>query len=182
MLTCRPDAPCKLKCYAKKGRFSFQHNKDLLAKNLDIWKNDPHGFECDVTVAAYTARYFRYHSAGEIPDSSYIWMMTRVANRCPYTSFLCFTKKYELVNEFIRDNGIFMVPPNLHLVLSAWGDNFLPDNPYKLPVAYIRLKKEPVTTIPEDAHECSGFCGECVQSGLSCWDLKSGESVVFNEH
>ena len=65
-------------------------------------------------------------------------------------------------------------------VLSAWGD-FKPDNPHNLPVAYIRFKKVS-TDIPADARRCPSYCGDCVATGMSCWDLKRGESVVFNEH
>ena len=38
------------------------------------------------------------------------------------------------------------------------------------------------TDIPADARPCPSYCGDCVATGMSCWDLKRGESVVFNEH
>jgi len=185
VVTCRPDAPCFKECYARKGRFRFQHNKDLLQQNLDIWQDDPDGFERDVTIAAYTSRFFRYHSAGDIPDAKYLDMMVRVANSCPHTSFLCFTKKFELVNDYIAAHKTpdgTDLPSNLNMVFSAWGD-FMPENPYNLPVAYIRFKNAE-THIPENARQCSGYCGACVQTGNSCWDLKRGcgDCVVFNQH
>ena len=180
LLTCRLDAPCTKKCYARKGRFSFGRIKDLLQRNFDIWKEDPEGFERDVMIAAYTARFFRFHSSGDIPDGDYLDMMIRVAKRCENTSFLCFTKKYEMVNECLNWHGPDVIPPNLHIVFSAWGD-FVPENPYHFPVAYIAFKKQE-NKIPADAYPCSGFCGDCVQTGHSCWDLKPGESVYFNEH
>lgn len=179
-ITCREGAACSKLCYARKGRFAFRHNKELLQRNLDVWRNDPEGYERDITIAAFTSRFFRYHSAGDIPDSSYIEMMVRVANACPCTSFLCFTKKYELVDKYITENG--QLPENLNIVYSAWGD-IVPENPYNMPVAYIRFKKSD-TYIPENAVQCSGYCGECVQTGKSCWDLKrgTGDCVVFNQH
>ena len=180
VITCDKMAGCAKKCYARKGRFSFKHVKELLRRNLDVWENDPDGYERDVKIAAYTSRFFRFHSSGDIPDANYLAMMVRVATSCPHTSFLCFTKKYAIVNQYIESNGIQAMPPNLHIVYSAWG-SFIPDNPFNLPVAYIRFKKVE-TFIPKDAHQCSGYCGECVQTGRSCWDLKQGESVVFNEH
>ena len=178
--TCRPDAPCFRLCYARKGRFSFSHTRDLLQQNLDLWLNDPERYEREVECGAYTSRFFRFHSSGDIPDGPYLDMMIRVADKCPDTSFLCFTKKYELVNSFINLRGIQAMPPNLRIVFSAWG-SFLPDNPYNLPVAYIKLRKEPAA-IPEDARMCSGYCGECVATGRSCWTLNPGESVYFNQH
>lgn len=178
--TCRPDAPCFKLCYARKGRFAFSHTKDLLAGNLNLWLTDPERYEREIECAAYTSRFFRFHSSGDIPNAPYLSMMTRVASRCKDTSFLCFTKQYELVNDFITAHGLDSIPENLHIVFSAWG-SFVPDNPHRLPAAYIKLKKEPCV-IPETAHQCSGFCGDCVMSGRSCWDLKAGESVCFNQH
>lgn len=179
-LTCRSDAQCVRLCYARKGRFAFRHNKDLLQRNLDIWRTDPEGYERDVTIAAFTSRFFRYHSAGDIPDSNYIHMMCRVARACPATSFLCFTKKYELVDQFISENGL--PPENLNIVYSAWGD-LVPENPYHMPVAYIKFKNQD-NFIPENAIPCSGYCGQCVQTGRSCWDMRRGtdDCVVFNQH
>ncbi len=176
--TCRPGAPCAKLCYARKGRFAFRRNKLLLQSNLSLWKDDPECFERDLTSAAYASRFFRYHSAGDIPDENYLHMMCRVAMHCPATNFLCFTKKYELVNRHIRDFG--PLPGNLRVVLSAWGD-FVPDNPNGLPVAYVRLKGDG-GGVPESAMPCSGYCGACVQTGKSCWDMKPGDSVVFNQH
>lgn len=176
--TCRPDAPCARLCYARKGRFSMTHTAQLLSDNLAIWREDPQGFETAAIAAAYFARFFRWHSSGDIVDADYLAMMVRVANACPDTRFLCFTKKYELVNAFLSEGNAF--PANLSMVFSAWG-NFLPENPHNLPTAYIRFKKVQ-TPIPADALPCSGYCGACVQGGKSCWHLKSGQSVVFNQH
>ena len=184
-ITCRSDAPCFKKCYARRGRFAFTHNKSLLETNLDIWQNDPQQFERDVIIASFHSKFFRWHSAGDIPDVGYLDMMVRVATRLPDTSFLCFTKKYELVNSYIESNG--ELPQNLHMVFSVWGE-WKPQNPYKLPMAYIRFKKSD-HGIPVNAKRCPKYCGECVMSGCSCWDLKRGEDqfgrvdcVVFDEH
>lgn len=180
IITCDQSIGCAKKCYARRGRFAFGSVKNLLQQNYDIWLNDPETYERDIYVAAFTSRFFRFHSSGDIPDASYLEMMTRVAEKCPMTDFLCFTKKFGLVNSYISENGIDSIPSNLTIVFSAWGD-FIPDNPNNLPVAYIKFKKQE-TNIPESARPCMGYCGECVQSGNSCWDLKPGESVVFNEH
>lgn len=176
--TCDLQAGCHQKCYAMRGRFRFKNVKDVVRRNLDIWKNDPDGFERDVEIAAFPARFFRYHSSGDIPDGAYLRMMVRVAERCPGTSFLCFTKKFRIVNEFIDSGGV--IPANLHIVYSAWGD-FIPENPHNFPVAYVKFKDRE-SYIPKDAMPCQGYCGDCVQTERSCWDLKPGQSVCFDEH
>lgn len=183
--TCRPDAPCAKKCYARKGRFSFPHNKDLACTNLQMWQEEPMIYEREIMVAAFTAKFFRWHSSGDIPDAEYLKMMVRVAERLPSTKFLCFTKKFELVNEFVQEHGY--PPENLTIVYLAWGE-WRPENPWGFPMAYVRLKKEEAQ-IPSGASQCSGYCGDCVCSGRSCWDMKRGfdaeggtACVVFNEH
>lgn len=178
IVTCNPNAPCFKKCYARKGRFAFSHTKDLLFRNLEIWRTDPERFELEVQVSAYHARFFRYFSSGDIPDIEFLEMMVRVARRIDKTEFLAFTKRYEWVNDFIREHGD--LPANLHIVLSAWGD-WLLENPFGLPVAYVRLK-DGTAKIPENARPCPKYCGDCVMTGASCWDLKRGESVCFSEH
>ena len=98
--TCREDAPCFKKCYARKGRFSFPHNRELVEMNLRIWQAEPTQYQCDVMIAAFKSKFFRWHSSGDIPDAEYLQMMVDVAKKLPDTKFLCFTKKYELVNAF----------------------------------------------------------------------------------
>ena len=156
----------------------FSNVRNALQTNLEVWNEDPEGFERDVRIAAFPSRYFRWHSSGDIPDEKYLEMMVRVANALPGTKFLAFTKKFELVNAYLDTYHSF--PKNLRVVFSAWG-SFLPVNPYRLPVAYVRLKKENCD-IPADAFACPNYCGECVMSGCSCWDLAEGQSVCFNEH
>ena len=176
--TCRADAPCRKKCYALKGRFAFSHTKELLSRNLEIWRDDPAFFEKQVEIAAFKSRFFRWHSAGDIPDAAYLAMMVRVAKHLSGTRFLAFTKKYELINDYISKNG--SLPENLTIVLSAWGA-FLPENPHNLPIAYVRLRHD-ACDIPSDAFQCPKYCGDCVMTGCSCWDLKNGQSVCFDEH
>lgn len=154
--------------------------RNLLWKNLEVWEDNPAGFEEDVYVAAYQSRYFRWHSAGDIPDEAYLHMIVRIAGRLPKTNFLCFTKRFEMINEYLSSAQGHSFPPNLQIILSAWGD-FVPDNPFNLPIAYVRFKKEQ-TQIPASAFQCKKFCGECVLTDQSCWNLKRGESVVFDEH
>lgn len=177
--TCRPGAACAAKCYARKGRWRFPHNAELLQNNLNIWNEDPGAFQRDVIISAFHSRFFRWHSAGDIPDMKYLEMMVDTAKRLPDTRFLCFTKKFEMVNEYLNIHKSF--PENLRMVFSAWG-SFIPENPHNLPMAYVRFKKGDNTGIPANAFQCQNYCGDCVMSGCSCWDLKNGEAVCFNEH
>lgn len=175
--TCRKDAPCLGKCYARKGNMAFPSVKDRAEANLAMWKENPAQYEKEIVEAAYHSRFFRWHSSGDIPDTLYLDMMLRVANALPSTSFLVFTKQWEYINNCLE---YVEKPHNLQIVFSAWGD-LIPPNPHNLPIAYIRFRKAE-THLPEGALECPRYCGDCVMSGRSCWDLECGESVCFNEH
>lgn len=178
--TCRPDAPCLPKCYARKGRFAFSHNKNLLQRNLSIWKEDPEFFRREIILASFPARFFRWFPSGDIPDPNFLQMMVDVYHDVPGTRFLAFTKKHELVNDYLDRNPMWD-QEHLVIALSAWGDDYHFDNPHNLPVAYIKFKNKPCT-IPENAWQCPKFCGDCVFSHRSCWDMRCGDCVVFDEH
>lgn len=179
-LTCRPDAPCAKKCYACKGRFTFPNCKKNLEDNWNFYQDSPDAFfeRIYYQLSIVNYKYFRYNVSGDIPDENYLKLMCKLARTIPRTNFLCFTKKYEIVNQYIKERHI--IPKNLRIVFSRWGD-FPCENPYNLPEAYIKFRKEP-TEIPENAMECPGYCGDCVFGKKHCWNLNKGESVYFKEH
>ena len=109
-------------------------------------------------------------------DMDYLKGMCWVARKCPNTKILCFTKKFELVNQFLAEKH--KIPKNLVIVFSSW-DNFVPENPYNLPMTYVEFKdKSRNTRIPQDSIKCTGSCPKC----LGCFHLKKGGSVVFKKH
>lgn len=179
VVTCNPDAPCTKKgCYACKGNFCFESAKKSLKRNLESYIRSPENYfaKIDLFLAAAPYRFFRYHSSGDIVNERYLELMFELAKKHPKTRFLCFTKKYKLVNEYIEKNEN---PKNLILVYSNWGE-WKCENPHNLPTAWVRFNEE--TEIPDDAIECTGYCAKCVNTETSCWDLQNGMSVVFKKH
>ncbi len=180
IVTCRRNCPCARDCYATKGRYRFQNVQDSLHHNLREYFANPDQYFEDVKFAINNGMvsylYFRWHAAGDFVDGRYFKGVIKVAEELPATSFLAFTKKFEIVNGFIHNGGV--IPENLHIVFSAWGDDFKIKNPYHFPVAYVRFKDKENKTIPTTAAECSGDCTHCLQ----CWNIKNGQSVVFNKH
>ena len=179
--TCRTDAPCAKECYAMKGRFRFAGVKENMTSNYELYRSNPEeyfdGIKNAINNGFVSYSYFRWHAAGDIVDKQYFDNMVKIAEELPQTSFLAFTKKYELVNEYIKSGEV--IPPNLHIVFSAWGSALALDNPYEFPVAYVRFKCDTENRdIPDSAVECSGNCTTCLQ----CWNIGHGESVVFNKH
>ena len=154
-LTCR-ECDCSRKCYARR-----------------IERRRP-----SVAAAIMLSRFFRFHVSGDIPNTTYFHIMMEVAKRNSHCEILCFTKKYEIVNEVLA-SGI-PLPSNLHMIFSAW-KGLRMDNPFQLPEAHVRYK-DGTTTARSDAKECGGNCTECACTSGGCWSLHTGEQVVFNEH
>lgn len=178
--TCRDDAPCKKGCYACKGNFMYNSVKTGIMRNLEAYIDDPQKyFEIlDHQLAMIPYRFFRYHSSGDIVDTKYLEGMCWLARRHKGTRFLCFTKKFELVNTYLDSH---QKPANLILVLSNWGE-WQCDNPHNLPTAWVEFGKESDKLIPINAVKCSGNCGECCNTEASCWNMKKGNSVYFHKH
>lgn len=179
--TCRANAPCKHLCYATRGNFTFPKVKESHIYNLACFINDSKQYFKDIydflTTGLTIYKYFRFHSSGDIPNREYFLGMINLASACKHTKFLAFTKKFEIVNEYLSSGG--KIPKNLSVVFSAWDKNFKIDNPFNLPVTYVNFKNSELNpVIPKNAAPCGGKCYNCQK----CWHLKSGQSVVFTQH
>ena len=172
--TCRKDAPCVKDCYAMKPYRRFTNVRIAWMHNLTLWEKAPDQFEASLIVALSQItrpRFFRWHTAGDIPTQGYLAMMFRVATACPDINFLAFTKRYEFIN-----NCPDTTPENITIVFSAW-PGLKMDNPYEFQVAWMQDGTE--DRVPESAIECPGHCDEC---GM-CWALdKINKDVVFHKH
>lgn len=177
--TCRKDAPCFPKCYARRLEAFRATVHDSYVDNLVTLIQDPETFWREVEASVMMNRYFRFHVSGDIPNAEYFCRMIDIAIRNPHCEILCFTKKYEIVNACLASiAGI--LPPNLHLIFSAWKGLEM-QNPYDLPEAHIRYK-DGTTTARDDAIPCSGNCTDCAKNAGGCWNLKRGEQLIIKEH
>lgn len=167
-------------CYATKGNFVFPKVKAGLMANYESFlANHKRYFEVlDNQLNMIPYKYFRWHSSGDIVNEAYLEGMCWLARKHKGTQFLCFTKKYDLVNEYFNSHR---KPSNLVVVLSAWGKELVPDNPHNLPTAWVEgIGGDEL--IPHNANKCSGNCGECVNTSEHCWRMQKGDSVYFHKH
>ena len=180
-ISCRPDAPCAHGCYANKHHFRMVNIVNSMQEKLTFYFKDPDKFfRClDTELMMIPYNYMRYFSSGDIPDGIFFLMMCRLARRHPFTHFLCFTKKYEIINEYLSEGK--RIPSNLVVVLSNWGD-WIAENPHSLPTAWVMFGDERDSHIPDDARTCSGNCGNCVLTDSHCWNMKKNDSVKFKKH
>lgn len=179
--SCRKDAPCAHGCYGKKGNFTYKAVQEAQRHNYDCYAQDGNAYFNEIISylndALISYKYFRWHTVGDIVDHNYLLGMIKVASKCKQVKFLCFTKKFDIVNDYVAHGG--KIPNNLKIVFSAWHKAFKVDNPFDFPVAYVFFRKEELNpNIPEMAIPCGGHCPEC----LACWSLKKGQSVFFNQH
>jgi len=177
---CRADAPCAKGCYAKKGNYRYSKIQKGLKERLDLFNQDSDFFFNQIIrelSGLTTYKYVRWHASGDIVNMKYFYGIIKVANECPNTMFLCFTKKFNLVNTYLALGH--QLPNNLRIVFSAWDKDFIVDNPYNMPITYVNFKnKSKNAFIPENAIPCAGKCDTC----LACWQLHNGQAVVFNQH
>lgn len=197
--TCRQCA-CQEKCYAQKLERLRPAVRNAYQHNLEVFQKDPETYWREVEASIMMSRFFCFHVSGDIPSKEYFAKMVEVAKRNPHCEILCFTKKYEIVNDYVTDAyfdsiagttihpqlfNVWMIaeqfiPKNLHIIFSGWAG--LPMlNHYQFPEAHVRYR-DGSTTAREDAMICNGNCSECALTDGGCWSLKRGEQVVFKEH
>ena len=177
-ITCRQDCACIFKCYARKLERLRPNVRQSYEQNYRLLKCDPKTYWREVEAAVMMSRFFRFHVSGDIPDEDYFRHMIQIAAGNPHCEILCFTKKYEIVNNVRCD--IHTLPGNLHIIFSAWR-GLTCNNPYGFPEAHVRYR-DGTTTAKHCAVECGGNCTDCAVTSGGCWVLKPGQQVVFNEH
>lgn len=173
--SCRKNAPCAKGCYALKGTFLFPNVTNSYKNNLDFFNESPKEFELSILKQLPMYGVFRWHVAGDILNDDYFLMMIRIAKKLKNVKFLAFTKKYELVNEYLSQGN--KIPKNLKIVFSAWNGLDL-KNENKFSVAYVHDENNLDTRIPKNALPCNGDCSQC----MVCWGLRKNQSVVFAKH
>ena len=181
IVTCSPLACkfCGKKCYARKMCKLRPTVKESYDNNLDILMNDKELFWREVEGSIKLTTYFRFFVSGDIYDKDFLENMVLCARKNKHCNILCFTKKYSLVNEYLKHHRL---PKNLNIVFSAWKGLEMP-NPFNLPTAEVMYKDG--TSTAEEGKKyiyCSGNCSECISEKRSCWNLKKGEGVIFAEH
>lgn len=175
--TCR-NCACSEKCYAQKLERLRPAVRNAYQHNLEVLLSDPETYWREVEASVMMSRFFRFHVSGDILNVEYLKNMVAVASRNPHCQILCFTKRYEMVNQFIYNGG--ELPDNLHMIFSGWvGLEMV--NPFSLPEAHVRYR-DGSTTAREYAIPCGGNCTECAMTEGGCWNLQKGQQVVFNEH
>lgn len=177
--SCDRSAPCfdEKKCYyIKMGEYRTSVQKSAL-KNSYLLLNYPDIVYNQILEQAQTQLFFRWFVGGDVPNSKFFTdFIIDIANKCPRTSFLLFTKKYSIVNAYLDNGG--QIPNNLKIIFSFWQD-FRCENKHNLPVnEFVPKGGQP----QKGWLQCYGNCQKCGVCGLGCWALKSGDTMYIKEH
>lgn len=167
---------CGPKCYAAKIANLRPSCLKAYAMNTAIAIYRPDLYWSAVDLAIKAVRFFRFHVSGDIIDKKYFVHMIDAARNNPHCEILCFTKKFDIVNAWIDENG--GIPANLHLLFSGW-TNLDPVNPHNLPETNVIEKgAEPA----ENWKICGGNCFNCACRGVGCWQAQRGDVIAFPIH
>jgi hypothetical protein len=132
IVTCREDAPCKKLCYANKGTFRYENVRKCYHENLRCFLEDAKQTEEDIVKQLPVIGFCRVHASGDIVNKEYLQMLVNVANRAKGVKFMCFTKKYEMINEYLDSGNT--IPKNLKISAKTNTLSMLNDFSTKNPV------------------------------------------------
>ena len=183
--TCREDAPCKATgCYCMKGRQTMSKVVAAYTRNLRLYNTDQEDFWEQVRFKVKHRPFplFRFFDCGDIADYDFFLGMIDLAKEFPDIKFMSFTKKYEIVNKWIDENGD--LPENLNVVFSAWHIGWKVINPHNLPVAYVDSKDKTLNPeFPEGITSCPNEKDKTITCSIcrKCWD-KRIKAVKFTQH
>ena len=181
LCTCREDAPCRSMCYAGKGCQQIARVQGAYYRNLRLYYEDPDNFfeqiYCKIKFTGLPK--VRWFDSGDMADAEFFERMIDVCKKTPNVKHMAFTKKYEIVNEYIDKNGA--LPENLNVMFSAWDRFWDVPNPHGLGVAYIDFNDKRLNPeFPKNAFICPGRDSTC--SACSVCFSKKVKAVVFHQH
>lgn len=169
---------CSRLCYDLRNDCIYNSVTGTRAKNSALARLDTDRYFAEISAACKAFRFFRWHIGGDILNFAYFLGMLRVAAENEHTTFLAFTKCYDLVNRYIANGGA--IPSNLQIIFSAWPGAEMA-NPYNFPTSS-PVFADGSTAAPVDALDCPGDCSACAVMGGGCWGLKPGQGVKFAAH
>lgn len=178
-VTCRHDCDCCRQCYARKLERIRKSVREAYASNYRLLQEDPAIYWREVEASVMLSRFFRFHVSGDIPDADYFRHMVSIARMNFHCEILCFTKRFSIVNDYLRESG-GVLPQNLHIIFSGWKGLEM-DNPFRLPEAHV-LYRDGTTTASPGYITCPGNCASCAVTNSGCWTLLPGQQIAFHEH
>lgn len=179
-------------CYACGGFYQMPDNIYGYAENLAFFLKSDNETFCNVFCEELKKngnKKFRYFTIGDILNARFFECMIENARRMPDVKFWSYTKKYNIVNNWVNVHGIENFPKNLKIIFSHWmnedGTYFPMDNPHNFPTSeFIPLGKEELAKNVTHICPCSNpdVLATCDICDKPCYELNFGESMALLEH
>lgn len=179
-------------CYACGGFYQMPDNMNNYAENLAFFLKHSSKDFCDYfceQLAKNKNKKFRYFTIGDILNRRFFDCMIENARRMPDVIFWSYTKKYNIVNSWVDENGLENFPENLTIIFSHWlnedGTYYPMENPYNFPTSeFIPYGKEHLAETVTHICPCSDpdVIATCDTCDHPCYKLKHGESMALLEH
>lgn len=178
VITCGNCSGCMKYCYDIKACLQYNNVRKARAKNYVVLCNDFRKYFDDIEKALNKRKankFFRWHVSGDIPSIEYFREMVRIAIMHEDFRFWTYTKRYDIVNEYVRKYGRESIPENLSVMFSEW-QGMPMINPYNFPEFRVILKGQEK---PNGVKWCCGNCNTCIRA---CSHCVKGETVYCMEH
>ena len=192
--SCVHDCECYLNgdCYACGGCYNFADNQTMYSENFAFIMSHTIDEFVETVVSEINYRkwtLFRWFTCGDILSVSMFDGMVRIAKRCPAVTFWFYTKKYRMVNAWVKIHGVDDIPNNLTIIFSHWRNkdgSFYPiDNTYNFPTSeFIPIGCEKETEFVTHVCPCSdpSVISTCETCEHPCYELKHNQSMALLEH
>jgi len=165
IVSCVDNPPCASLCYAKKAydRYGKSTVKPAWDGNLAFYKASHTLYFVKIIewIMKRKPVYFRWHVGGDIPDQDYLVGMQYVAEVCPGTNFLAFSR---------RPWAWGRKPDNLMILRSYWLNENVGQE-----AGFMVVHKEANVPLKD---QCPGKCSEC----HVCWHMEEGDYKVIHLH
>jgi hypothetical protein len=142
----------------------WQRNSDTLSEKVLLSDSLP-----TINAAA-----FRFHAHGELINLTHLVNFVNIARKNKLSTFALWTKRKNLINEFIATGGV--IPDNLILIYSnAKTDKVLND----IPKYFDKVFNASQSGIVEEGQtECTGkSCIDC----LACYRKDNGKTIIVEK-
>lgn len=176
---------CYKGCYATRGFFLMPNKINKMARNSARLAVDRDKFFSEVKAACLLSVCFRWQESGEVTDYDYLCRIMAVCQDTPQTEHILFTKRADLIEEYLNNGGT--IPANLHLLLSGWchAPKAVGNLPFAMPdfsQAPNEYRKEFILPIGRNRIDCTGDCTKCYLTRSGCFGATGADCVVFMAH
>lgn len=119
-ITCAIDSPCWKSCYCNSGHLHTETCQKNAFRNLKSYLDNPKRFWRAILaqIEKEDFLFFRYFEMGDIDSLEFLNGMVWLAENCPKTKFVCYSKRYEVLLDYLDKGGKF--PLNLRIFASEW--------------------------------------------------------------